>query len=366
MRTDIVMDRETVSDSTTTTKTLDYTDPISAIIVTFGGTTGATSNQGVYPHHDLDDIRIVDGSFVIHSLNGIQCLAQNYHETGHVPEQEIDEGAGVTMRETFIVRFGRYIGDTMFYLDPRKFNDLKIKLQNTLTISATAGFATGTGNYTVKAILFDEPPGAAKGYFMSKSQMSFTAAASGDETGDFPTDFPYRMIGYRAFETTVGIHESLTHAKVTLDGDKFIPVHERTQDLIDHQSHLFPPAEVGWRLFRTDADTFYSGFGYPKQYTLNAENDLDVAGIDAIDDDQLTAQLLSVTVVPAIAKSATDTALSYAGSGYGFLNCVPIYFGHPADPLSWFDATKYSNMRLKLTQGNAGAVCSAWSQQIAT
>jgi len=212
-----------IPDTGTEIVPINVDEPITALFINIKATTGATSCQDHSLIDDISKIEIVDGSDVIYSMNGALARALAYWVSGKMGYGLYDEGAGVTQEFTIPIYFGRWIGDTEYYLDPKDFRNLQLKITVALTISATAGFATGTGQIDVIATLFSEQPEAKRGFLMSKDVYSFTTVASGDETVSLPVDFPYRLVMVRAFESGTALETDLTNLKLTCNNDSFIP-----------------------------------------------------------------------------------------------------------------------------------------------
>jgi len=355
---------ETISDSQTKIIDINLRDPISAIHVIYEATNGATSNQGNPLHKDVDKIELVDGSEVLESLSGPQWLALDFYALGHYPPHEIIESGGSVQKEHFIVPFGRYIGDPLLYFDPTRFSNPQLKLTHSLTISSTAGFATGTGKVTVIAEVFEEKPPATAGFLMAKDIYSWTTAASGDETIDLPTDYPYRLLLVRAYESGVAITSSITKVKMSVDEDKFIPFDLYTDDLVYLNEQLFGWAAVKQSLYRTDADTPETFIAVPREFMVNSRKDFDLASIDSITADQVTLQVIKFTATPTVAKETSDVVIDLITRGVGPHNTLAYPFGDLNDKETWFPAPLAKSIKLKVTQGNAGAAASVMLQQL--
>jgi hypothetical protein len=353
-----------ISDSQMLPINVDVQDAISAITIIYEANNGATSNQGVYLHDDVDSIDLVDGAREIYSLDGLETLILNCFELGHFPYGLLTEAAAASQYEVFTILFGRFIGDHAYWLDPADFKNLQLKLTHSLTISGTAGFATGTGSIDVIAHLFHDKPASRKGYFTTKEAYKFTSVASGDEKINLPTDYPYRMLIQRAFETAIGINTDITNIKVNCDGGGFVPLNMDMLDIVQLNAEQFGKFEIAYDLLRTDADVVSVHVHDVREFFLNAVNDLDLGSIDARTIDQLTVQLISVTAVPAIAKSAADTQLVLKVGGYAPFGSVLIPITNPQDEDTFFHAPDYDNIKLELTQGAAGATCQTILQQI--
>ncbi len=364
LRAHVARDRATLSDADTFELDLRGFGAISAIDVIMRATNGATSNQGVPINVDVDTIEVVNGSQVLHSLSGIQERVLNTFELGDYPAVTLDEQAAAVQEEVFRINFGRFVGDEQYWLRPADFGNPTLRVTVSLTISATAGFATGTGRITVIVWTWDDVPSTRRGMLLTKEYKSFTSAASGDDRADLPRDFPYRLLVFRAFETAVEYHTDITQLKLTLDQDRMIPLDMRAEQLRTMNAEWFGQFNVPQIVFRTDADTPDSWLAYPREYNANALLDLDVASIDARGVNQLTLQLLSVTVAPAIAKSTTDTAINIITRGFGPHHALAFPFGSMRDPESWFDPTGFGKFEAVLTQGGAGAAVSIFGQQV--
>ena len=355
---------KSVSDSETLTVDVDILDAISAITIVYEAENGATSNQGVYLHDDIDSIDLVDGSEEIFSLNGLETVLLNCFELGHYPYAVFTEAGGAKQYEAFRIHFGRYVGDPEYWLDPTEFRNLQLRLAHSLTISATAGFATGTGKVDVIAHIFDSKPSGRRGYFVTKEQYSFTSASSGIEKVDLPTDYPWRMLIQRAAENAVGIDTDITNIKVNAGGGKYVPVDMNMLDIVQLNAERFGAFTVGYELKRTDGDTIDTCLHVITGAHLNSKTDMDLASVDGITANRVTAQVIKLTTTPEISKETSDVALNLLVSGYAPYGAVVVPLGDPADPETWFDAPSFDKVKLELTQGADGATCQTILQQV--
>ena len=355
---------ETLSDSQTKIVNVDITDPISAIIVTYQADNGATSNQQVLLRDNVSKIELVDGSDVLFSASGMETVALDAYCFGKLPPATLTEAAGATQYESFIIPFGRKIGDEELWLDPTRYTNLQLKLTHSLTISATAGFATGTGKATVIAKLFEDKPASYRGHLMTKSIHSWTSAASGDETIDLPVDYPYRLALLRGYEHGVAMSSTFTNVKLSCDTDKFVPLDLTLLDLAHMNEALWGWFEFGQELLETDNDTVRGHLAFIRDYAVSSRTDLDFACADAVAGDQLTLSVTKTTTSPSVAAETSDVALGLVTRGVGPENTLCIPFGTLDAIEEWFPASMYQSIKLKVTQGNAGATCSVVLQQL--
>jgi len=338
--------------------------PISAIDVVIQATNGATMNQGNPLRTDVDRVELMNGSDRLHSLSLVQGIIQHAHEKGRYPAHMLNEGAAAVQQEGYRISFGRYLGDPEYWLDPTAFSNLQYRLTGDLTISATAGFATGTRYLTLIAHVMTDSPLAHSGFFMTKEMNQWTTVASGDRRTDLPDDFPWRMLGFRAAETGTPFDTDITNLKLTQGKDSFVTFDLRAVSLRDIMEEIHGETEITQTVFRTDADTPSCGLAYPRTFSVDALNDLDIASVDARTVDQLTIQLLSLTAVPAIAKSGTDQNIVMNARGVMPYFGLVWPFGDKDDADQWLRGDAIRSQELVATQGGAGAAASTWLQQV--
>ena len=353
-----------VADSETVTVNIDVLNPISALVIVYQATNGATSNQGVAIHDDVDSIDLVDGSEEIFSLSGIEALILNAFEAKRMPYMDITEAAGGVQKEAFIINFGRYIGDPDYWLDPTEFRNLQLRLAHSLTISATAGFATGSGVIDVIAKVFEEKPSGRNGYMIAKEQYSFTSGASGIETAMLPTDYTWRMLIQRAYESAMPITADITNIKVNFDGGRFVPVDMGMLDILQDNANKLGAFQYAQEFLRTDGDDVSLYLQSPMSVFANAYVDMSLSSIDNLVANQATIQLIDFDTTPAIAKATADKAIMLECAGYAPFGSILVPLCDPYDNGNWLQAGQYSKAKLELTQGGAGAACQTILQQV--
>lgn len=363
IRNVVLTNTETINNSGTKIIDLDLQDPITAIDVILNATNGSTSNQQVNIHDDIDKIEIVDGSDVHFDMNMILAQALHAYHYGRMPVLQITEAASGVQREGFRIPFGRFLGDLEYAYLPSRFRNPQLKVTSSLTISGTAGFATGTGGLTVIAKVLEGAGSAPRGFLMAKNVKNFTSVGSGDERTNMPIDYPYRMLLMRAYEHGVALTTDITKAKLTMDHDKFIPLELDTPDWLDMASNRWGFFHTGFDLFETDADTVKAYLGSVIAAQVDAVNDLDVASIDAIAADKLTLQLLTLAATPTIAKSSTNTQIKASVLGYAPHSALAMEFGNPQDPATWLQAQSHTHAECILTNGGADATVDLVLQQ---
>lgn len=364
IRSAVARDRASISDSSTFELDLKGFTSISAIDIIIRSTNGSTNNQAQYIHDDVDTIEVVDGSRVIYSLSGIQCRSLNCYELGHYPAVNFSELANGVQQELFRVSFGRFRGDPLYWFDPSQYANPVLRVTVSMTISATVAFVTNTTTLTAIVHTWDERPPGKRGTFLTKEYKSLVSAASGDDRGNLPRDFPYRMIVLRAFETAIAFHVDITNIKLTLDTDRVVPFEMRAEQLRDLNAELFGRFEIPMVLDRTNNDVMVTHLAYPRSVTSVAlEADQQVAP-DARTINQYTLQGLEFST-PAVATAITaDVQIQFDVLGLGPHFAFAIPFGDMNDPESWLDPSGFGTFEMVLGQGGAGAAVSYFGQQV--
>jgi hypothetical protein len=358
------LERElTVADSQTKTIDLKGLDPISAIDIIYAATNGATSNVGQPLHKQVSKIEVIDGADVLFSLNFRQLAALNFYEQKIYPAHNLTEVGGAQQWEKATIHFGRWVGDPDFYLDPSVYKNPQLKLVHNLPISATAGFATGTGRLTAIAHLFDERPPAAKGFLMTKEHYAWTTAASGDETIELPTDYAYRLLMLQAYESGTPWTTSITKAKLGLNEDKVVIFDLYSTDIVRIAEELFGKAEIENILKRADNASPETFIALPDDFDVEPLADLHVANVESITADTVTLQLLVLSSTPSIGKQTTAQSIKFTARGVGPHNIFAMPFGDMKNPDTWLRAQDYEVVKLKVTQGDAGASAAVILQQ---
>jgi len=364
IRRDYLAKQKSVSDSDIVEFKLKGRGIISAIDVIYEATNGSTSNQGHPIHKDVSKIEVIDGSESLWSLSMVQAQALDFYMDGKMPPMEIDERGGQTQLEMARILFGRWLGDREYAFDPEKFDNPVLRCIHELTISSTAGFASGSGKLTVIAHIFEDERVSPKGYLRAIEVKSFTSEASGDEETELPQDLKIRMLLIRAYESGVAWDTDITNVKVDMGYGKKTPWDIRAVDLKRMNIERFGLATISQILYRTDGDSPELFLAYPEVVNVNAVNDMSIASYDAISADTITLQVLDLSTSPSIAKATADRRIDCIAQGAfpHHVACIP--FGEMDKPETWLDPKAIKPVRVILTQGGAGAAVSIFVQQL--
>lgn len=333
---------QTLKDSDTVTLDLTKNLKIQYLIVKYSATNGATSNTVARLNNMVSKLAIIDGSNVLHSLSMREEQAKNFFDYGTLPFQTLTQAAAGVVTEEAIIDFRRSTDDANFYLDTSRYVNPQLQFTHALTISATAGFATGTGKLTVIARVIDSGASANQGFVMAKEIDSFASAASGDHTTDLPLDFPIAAI--MALDPVDGEPPDhyLSNFKLTADTDSFIPIDMSYTDLLQRNVDEYGKGQqeivmLAGTTGTIDGDVYFSAAG---NITIAAN---------------ATGYISGVVGNEATIAAGTSEALTIRLRGGAPHASVFYRFGDGYDPANIFSPQGVGKFQLKLTNAATGA-----------
>lgn len=350
---------QTVADTATVTVQIPVGLKIQHIRVKYRATNGATSNTVAKLNGMVSKIEVVDGSDLLHSLSMQELQAFNCFHNFQFPFKLISAAAAAVVQEEAVIEFGRFIGDPAFYLDTARTKNPQVRLTHALTISATAGFATGTGAIDVIARVIDSGAEKYAGYFMRKEQRSISTAASGDDAAILALDYPYSELLMQAKKTTILPDAIITNFKLLINAGQLTPFDMNATDLLADNIERFGMFEEEYVPLSDTAATFLSDLYYKTGAVF------DIAGATGL------GKISSVTAESIVAAMTTGQAagtMRVKARGAAPHSCF--YFPWldpnvaPYDLTTMFDASKgVSEMKLLSTQGTSAAVLNICSGQ---
>jgi len=361
IRSAYIQDQKTVSDSDTTIADIKVQKPITAIDVKFQATNGATRNELEGLHLDVDVIEVVDGATVITSLNAGQILGANFYQQGRIPPYQFLEAGSGVQHLTARLLFGRYYGDLEYYLDPTKLTNPQVKVVNSLTISATAGYTSGSGKLSLIFHILEEGAKAQRGVIRMVEHKEFTSADSGEADIPLPIDEVIRRLYVRSREAAVNWETDITKMRIVQNKTIRITDDIRTTDWFDILTQKYGLAQVEKELLASNDDTRQLSLGTIKELSISSAFSARNALIDAISGNQVTVDLYDLATPTA---DATDRPLRVIAKGYAPWHVLAWDFGDPLDPDSWLDPTGYESLEAILTQGGAGATVEVYSERV--
>lgn len=352
-------DAETLPNAGTFVKNIDVVDPITGIDIIIEATTGATSCTDHEIHDDVDKVEVVDGGDVLHSLTMIEEQALNCFEWGRFPWFDFDEGAAKTVREGCKVMFGRSYRDGEIHLNPKNFKNPQLRVTYSLDVSATVGFATGSGKITAIAHVLEDVKGPYRGFLMAKEHYSYSDTASAHEYVDLPVDYPYRLLMLKALKTTYGFEEILDRIKLHADREKFVKVDQRARDLFIMNTNEFDPLVQLKTLLSTDQGTALMDIYYAKDVTVHGNVAKLIGLAELVDAEKITLGVLKGTSGTTKVTAAAAAAVRCTFEGYQPHACCVIPMGDLMEPDEWWDVTKYGTVTLDLLSAAVGSAANA-------
>ena len=322
------------------TKVIDINvaDIISRIILRWQ-VTKKHSGMNSYQHKDITKIELVDGSEVLHSLDGGQNQALCIYDR-KVPTmnhgQEISPNGQMSY---YGIDFGRFLHDPVLAFDPKKFRNPQLKITYNEAISDTSA---SVNEMEVWAECFDEKVVTPMGFLSAKELYNYTPAASGVyEYIQLPTDRVLRKMliqGYlKAYEPWYQVSE----ARLDEDNDKRIPFdwdlekYYQVRKGIDAQINEVVQAYAG--------GATYTRYLTPTDYWASA---------------QLTARggNPAYQTEPGrggyfIFRCSIDDEVKALITGWLPNHCFQFPFGDQQDLADWYDVTKIGSLRLRLKSG---------------
>jgi hypothetical protein len=357
--------QKTLDDSGTLIKDLDLVDPVSALYLEFQATNGTVSNKNNFLSDVVTKIEVTDGSEVLYSLSLAQLEALYWYKTRKMPALFPSSWASGSQRHGVYLLFGRYLWDPTFNMDFRRYTNPQLKITSNLaairTIDTTTSFATGTLKATIVGKVMEDVP-SAPSFLQAKEIEAFTSASSGEKRVDLPADYPYRMLMLRFWLQGYDIDEIVSDIKLTFDTDKYVAFNRKTNQL-DCEAFI----EFGSGRLKHD---FIESHQDKVRLLFNKEPDCrpyyqslttpEIVGIDY----QWSSEAKFNIFDAAASAVTTDAKHTMVEEGHALHATLPILFGLPDIPATWFDPRPYKKIEAVLTQATASAACSVVVEQV--
>ena len=353
-REHLLVNAQTLTDSQTFTKDLPPGLKIQELRCRYSATNGATSNTVGKVSGMVTKIEVVDGSDVLHSLSGQEEQALNFYRHGTLPFQQLNSKAAGVVIEEFIIAFGRHRYDRECYLDTARFRNAQLRLTHALTISATAGYATGTGVLSVIARLIEDNAPPSRGFIMSKAFKSWTSLASGREDTDLPLDFPYQSLMVKDLETTIEPDVDLTNLKLEVDSGRWVPLDLSTAIILAENIQRYGYAKQALNFLNDTAVTWLSDIYGRGGAFMGPVGGTAKGGASTKIAEQVVAYMTT-------GDSSSLFINVFGGAPH---SCLYIPFGDGREIEDFLAVQGMSKLELQATQGAAGGACSIVANQL--
>lgn len=358
---DVYIEKEkTLADSGTVTVELAVMDPISELHIRFKAKNGATSNKNNPLTRNISKIEIVDGSKVLYSLNGMMAQSMSYYQRRVLPCMYRQEGPSENQEDHFVIRFGRWLWDPVFALVPQKFRNLQLKITwdlATITAVGATGYLADSAKLTVITRLIEGLTTEPTHYMMAKSHYSWTTAASGEERIPIPTDYPYVLMLFRAWEINVKLQSTITNLKLSIDQDKDIPFNLEAWEMLQWMQSEYGLFTLESHIFGTQADVIQTWVGNGETAVVTAERDPTAGAVvrAGINVDGVDSGHLNLYSEDHNADTASEGICQLIMRGQALNHCFAYPFGIMSDPETYLQAPDFGDIKTIVTQGNQGA-----------
>lgn len=337
-----VLARKAVTADYTEVIDLNLVDPVSQFQITYEMLTGASGPPVALAAQCVTKIELIDGSDVLYSLTGAQAQAVDYYHRKNEPGNHNIYINGQRAAMCFNMNFGRYLWDSEFAFDPRRFANPQLKI----TMNRSAGGKSSTaGNLTVQASIFDEKSVNPVGFLMHKQIKDYPFASASHEYTTLPTDYPIRKLFVACLLPGSGANEIFDTIKLSEDNDKRIPfnlsINEITR-MIAGQNRPYREIQLA-SIGATDGYFFCTPTYWTKVVATsweieNISNEITLMGGDG-GRGMVYGQGLLVSMCIAV-------------EGYLPHGVIEFPFGLQDDPNDWYDVTNVGSLKLDVLSGS--------------
>ena len=289
----------------------------------------------------LEKIELVDGSDVLHSMDGPQNQALCIYDRRCPTMNEGVHIVGNKDKTLFGIDFGRFLFDPLLAFDPTRFRNTQLKITYDEDKSHSAATA---GTLEVWADCFDEKIVNPIGFLMSKEHWSGAKPTSGYEYVELPTDYPIRKLLLQPYYAATTPWDIVDEARLDEDNEKRIPFDWDLEKYFNVMKGVWRPIEEPFvSQFSTEHPYYLTPTDYWVTILLFSNN---VAAYAHGADKTHAGGYFLLT-------SSTGNLEEFQGVVRGYLpnHCIEFPFGMQDDPEDWYDVTKIGSVRLRLHAG---------------
>lgn len=333
---------------------LNLADLISELVILYRGynTTGALGGSGHWSKC-ITKVELSNGSDILFSLSGLDLFALGYIHYKKAASQWLHYLDNNYFDIILRLPFGRWLWDPMLALDPKKFNNLQLKIISDMDAGGAAPDAT---KMSVWAQCFDEKQATPNGFLSAKLIKEYTMGSASHEYTDLPTDDIIRKLLVRALVAGTEPVQVLDNVKLDEDNDRHV--------IIDAQSNMLA------RLFPDENILITEGFLFQNDGSQRSYYCTPTAQVENIANEwAAAASAYFATYDGDGGRVKIDGSSGVNGNciSTGFFpnGVFSFPFGNQMDPEDWFDPKGIKNLRLDLlsTSGMSNA-CQIMLQQL--
>jgi len=318
--------------------------PISRITLAWR-VTKTQGQMNSYPHSDIVRVELVDGSDVLHSLDGGQNQAVCIYDRLCPSMNHGQHMNQMSEYSTYGIDFGRFRHDPLLALDPSRFMNLQLKVSHDAN---NCDDGAASGYLEVWADLFDEKVISPIGFLMTKEHHKRIPPTAGSYWYvDLPTDYPIRKLFIQGYQKAKEPWNNVIEARLDEENEKRIPLNWELEDYHRIMKGVWHPVEelvVGTGKNLADSHFYVTPTDYYSSGGLTGQGagQIYMAG-------WLTGGDMCVQGVGNV---------QFDGFVHGWLpnHTFEFPFGDPRDLEDWYDVTKLGSLRLRMRSGGGGEV----------
>jgi len=211
-------------------------DQISRISVIVRGENSDWDPVG-HPANIAEEITLVDGSNVLHSMSGPYTQALAFYSSRKQPFNYINYSDNGRFAAVMPIYFGRDLWDRQLALDPTKFNNLQLRVEHDYSLG---GATPNACTLEVWCDVFEDKLETMEGFLMGKSHWRKTLVASTTDFVDIPTDHPIRLVCPSVKSDDEEPNINIDAIKLSEDADKRVLLEAGTLEILQMYEANYP------------------------------------------------------------------------------------------------------------------------------
>lgn len=227
---------ESITTAGTKTINISTRDIISRLSIIVRLTNNSWTATG-HPAKAVTKIELVDGSHVLFSMRGQYAQALAFYSSKKVPHNYCNFTDNGEASAVMPIYFGRYLWDKVLALDPKRYDNLQLRVTHNY---ALGGAAPNAATLEVWADIFDADQPSPIGFLRAESLWSKTLVASTSDYVDLPVDHPIRLLLPAVSSDSEEPDINIDAVKVTEDGDKVTVVESGVLELLQNYETEWP------------------------------------------------------------------------------------------------------------------------------
>lgn len=338
--------------SGTKTYNLDFSDPITELVIGIDATNGASGNVDNPIESCISKIELVDGGEVLWDLPGDVALAYASHLKGKLPVSNRTGAINDTPYQVIPVCFGRFPYDPVFGFNPLAHKNPQLRVtfdEATIRAAGATGYVSDSFALTLIVRLMEQMAQPPPAFLSARLIETFTSVASGDYPVIMPTDRVIRALLTRVYEAGVYFGTDISKMKLSIDGGKRVPFEMYSWNITDLMAELFAPLTVPYYTYCDGNETYDTWLAHDHNSTVRGHVSSQIVGASSPAQSQITVYSNSHD------GSVLAQPVHISVTGWGFHNLMIYPFGDINNPADWLDPRNARKLDYILTQGGAGA-----------